>query len=68
MTDNDQWRSETRAIRGGRVNNDFSLAPVLWPSTTYFNRSVDENFAIARSTHPSKFYSRNGSPTSAVEP
>src|SRR5436190_473348 len=63
MTDNDQWRSETRAIRGGRVNNDFSLAPVLWPSTTYFNRSVDENFSIARSTHPSKFYSRNGSPT-----
>src|SRR4051812_260234 len=63
MTDNDQWHSETRAIRAGRVNNDVSLAPVLWPSTTYFNRSVDENFSIARSTHPSKFYSRNGSPT-----
>jgi len=63
MTDNDQWHSETRAIRAGRVNNDVSLATVLWPSTTYFNRSVDENFSIARSTHPSKFYSRNGSPT-----
>jgi cystathionine beta-lyase/cystathionine gamma-synthase len=59
----DEWRSETRAIRSGRTYNDSSLAPVLWPSTTYFNRSVDENFAIARSAHPSKFYSRNGSPT-----
>ncbi|MEY2434867.1 MAG: O-succinylhomoserine sulfhydrylase [Acidimicrobiaceae bacterium] len=59
----DEWRSETRAIRAGRTYNDSSLAPVLWPSTTYFNRSVDENFEIARSEHPSKFYSRNGSPT-----
>jgi cystathionine beta-lyase/cystathionine gamma-synthase len=55
--------SETRAVRAGRKNNDASLAPVLWPSTTYFNRSVDENFALATSSHPSKFYSRNGSPT-----
>src|SRR5947209_1643432 len=62
MADND-WHSETRAIRAGRTYNDASLAPVLWPSTTYFNRSVDENFEIARSPHPAKFYSRNGSPT-----
>src|SRR3954447_19412056 len=59
----DEWHSETRAIRAGRTYNESSLAPVLWPSTTYFNRSVDENFAIARSSHPGKFYSRNGSPT-----
>jgi cystathionine beta-lyase/cystathionine gamma-synthase len=59
----DEWRSETRAIRAGRAYNDSSLAPVLWPSTTYFNRSVDENLALAQSAHPSKFYSRNGSPT-----
>ena len=59
----DEWRSETRAVRAGRTYNESSLAPVLWPSTTYFNRSVDENFAIARSSHPGKFYSRNGSPT-----
>jgi cystathionine beta-lyase/cystathionine gamma-synthase len=59
----EQWRSETRAIRAGRTFNDSSLAPVLWPSTTYFNRSVDENFALARAAHPGKFYSRNGSPT-----
>src|SRR4051812_8372200 len=59
----DELHSETRAIRAGRTYNDASLAPVLWPSTTYFNRSVDENFAIATSAHPGKFYSRNGSPT-----
>jgi methionine-gamma-lyase len=58
-----EWRSETRAVRAGRAYSEGSLAPVLWPSTTYFNRSVDENFAIARSSHPGKFYSRNGSPT-----
>src|SRR3954452_24099860 len=58
-----EWRSETRAVRAGRTYNEGSLAPVLWPSTTYFNRSVDEQFTLARSEHPSKFYSRNGSPT-----
>jgi cystathionine beta-lyase/cystathionine gamma-synthase len=63
MTDSENWHTETKAIRAGRTYNDSSLAPVLWPSTTYFNRSVDENLAIARSTHPSKFYSRNGSPS-----
>ena len=42
-----EWRSETRAIRAGRTYNDESLAPVLWPSTTYFNRSVDEQYALA---------------------
>lgn len=63
MTDSENWRSETKAVRAGRAFNESSLAPVLWPSTTYFNRSVDENFEIARATHPGKFYSRNGSPT-----
>jgi cystathionine beta-lyase/cystathionine gamma-synthase len=58
-----EWRSETRAIRAGRTYNHESLAPVLWPSTTYFNRSVDEQYALALSAHPAKFYSRNGSPS-----
>jgi cystathionine beta-lyase/cystathionine gamma-synthase len=56
-------RFETRAIRSGRRFNDTSLAPVLWPSTTYFNPSVDEQSRMALSAHPPKFYSRNGSPT-----
>jgi cystathionine beta-lyase/cystathionine gamma-synthase len=58
-----EWRSETRAVRAGRTYNEGSLAPVLWPSTTYFNRSVDEEYALARAMHPGKFYSRNGSPS-----
>src|SRR5262245_23364502 len=60
---NADLHSETTAIRTGRTYNDASLAPVLWPSTTYFNQSVDEQFAMARAAHPGKFYSRNGSPT-----
>jgi cystathionine beta-lyase/cystathionine gamma-synthase len=66
MADDDahpEWRSETRAIRAGRTYNETSLAPVLWPSTTYFNQSVDEQYALALSAHPAKFYSRNGSPS-----
>jgi cystathionine beta-lyase/cystathionine gamma-synthase len=58
-----EWHSETRAVRAGRAYNEGSLAPVLWPSTTYFNRSVDEQYGLARSAHPAKFYSRNGSPS-----
>jgi cystathionine beta-lyase/cystathionine gamma-synthase len=57
------WHSETRAIRAGRTYNDSSLAPVLWPSTTYFNQSVEQQYALALSAHPAKFYSRNGSPS-----
>src|SRR3954454_21534380 len=63
MPEPEGWHSETRAIRAGSTFDESSLAPVLWPSTTYSNGSVDENLAGARSTHPSKFYSRNGSPT-----
>jgi cystathionine beta-lyase/cystathionine gamma-synthase len=58
-----EWRSETRAIRAGRTYNAESLAPVLWPSTTYFNQSVEQQYALALSAHPAKFYSRNGSPS-----
>jgi len=54
---------ETTAIRAGRAHDGESLAPVLWPSTTYFNSSVDEQLRRARGEHPATFYSRNGSPT-----
>lgn len=57
------WRLETRAIRAGRAHDGNSLAPVLWPSTTYWNSSVDEQFAMATSTRPARFYGRNGTPT-----
>jgi cystathionine beta-lyase/cystathionine gamma-synthase len=58
-----EWRFDTTAIRSGRANSDTSLAPVLWPSTTYFNPSVDEQLSMATASHPARFYSRNGSPT-----
>ena len=54
---------ETLAIRSGRRHNDTSLAPVLWPSTTYVTPSVDESLKMATAARPPKFYSRNGSPT-----
>lgn len=65
MPDPDQHDQhlDTTAIRAGRAHSGESLAPVLWPSTTYFNRSVDEQLARARAAHPAEFYSRNGSPT-----
>jgi cystathionine beta-lyase/cystathionine gamma-synthase len=57
------WRPETRAVRAGRKHDGGSLAPVLWPSTTYADSSVDEQLRRATSAHPATFYSRNGSPT-----
>ncbi len=59
----DDWRFETRAVRSGRRFNGESLAPVLWPSTTYLNASVEEQYRRATSAHPANFYSRNGSPS-----
>src|SRR6476469_6085306 len=58
-----EWRSATRAVRAGRAHDQDSLAPVLWPSTTYFERSVDKQYERATAAHPPRFYSRNGSPT-----
>jgi cystathionine beta-lyase/cystathionine gamma-synthase len=54
---------QTRAIRAGRLHDGTSLAPVLWPSTTYVTPSVDESLKMAVSPRPPHFYSRNGSPT-----
>lgn len=64
-TDDPEWRIDTTAIRAGRQHSERSLAPVLWPSTTYFHPSVDEQLVLATSAHPPMFYARNGSPTVA---
>jgi cystathionine beta-lyase/cystathionine gamma-synthase len=57
------WRIDTRAIRSGRGFAGASLAPVLFPSTTYEVATVDEHAAMAGSIHPTHYYSRFGSPT-----
>lgn len=59
----DEWRLETRAIRGGRTWSDPSLAPVLFPSTTYVVERTEEHAAMVGETRPTHFYSRFGSPT-----
>ncbi|MGH9213531.1 MAG: trans-sulfuration enzyme family protein [Acidimicrobiales bacterium] len=56
-------RLETQAICSGRQLSAPSLAPVLFPSTTYEVEAVDEHAAMARSVHPTHYYSRFGSPS-----
>lgn len=63
MTEPKDWRFDTQAVRAGRTHDGESLSPVLWPSTTYTSRSVDEQYRRATGAHPAMFYSRNGSPT-----
>jgi cystathionine beta-lyase/cystathionine gamma-synthase len=57
------WRLETRAVRSGRQWSSPSLAPVLFPSTTYEVPSVDDHAAMAGMPRSSHYYSRFGSPT-----
>lgn len=57
------WRLETTAIRSGRQWGGPSLAPVLFPATTYEVDSVDDHAAMAATPRPVHYYSRFGSPT-----
>lgn len=57
------WRLETKAIAAGRRFSAPSLAPVLFPATTYEVDSVDDHVAMAGTSRPSHYYSRFGSPT-----
>jgi cystathionine beta-lyase/cystathionine gamma-synthase len=57
------WRLETRAIRAGRQWSAPSLAPVLFPSTTYEVDAVDEHAAMATTARPTRYYARFGSPS-----
>jgi cystathionine beta-lyase/cystathionine gamma-synthase len=56
---------ETRAIRTGRVGDGTSLAPVLWPTSTFVSPTVAEARRMATSTGADRFYSRYGNPTVA---
>ena len=57
------WRLDTRAVRGGRQFSRDSLAPVLYPSTTYEVGSTDDHLRLAGTARTSRYYSRYGSPS-----
>jgi cystathionine beta-lyase/cystathionine gamma-synthase len=59
----DDWRPNTRAIRAGRQFSRDSLAPVLFPSTTYEVGSVEDHRRMAGTPRTSHYYSRFGSPS-----
>ncbi|HUW04521.1 MAG TPA: aminotransferase class I/II-fold pyridoxal phosphate-dependent enzyme [Acidimicrobiales bacterium] len=59
----DDLRPETTAIRAGRAHDGASLAPVLWPSTTYRLDDLDRARELNFAARPPDFYGRNGSPT-----
>jgi cystathionine beta-lyase/cystathionine gamma-synthase len=54
---------DTVAIRSGRVGDATSLAPVLWPTSTFASPSVDEARRMATSVGADRFYTRYGNPT-----
>lgn len=54
---------ETTAITAGRGASGDSLAPVLFPSTTYTVDTIAEQAAMVGTARPQKLYSRFGSPT-----
>jgi len=54
---------ETTAVTAGRAASGDSLAPVLFPSTTYTVDTVAEQAAMVAAPRPQKLYSRFGSPT-----
>jgi cystathionine beta-lyase/cystathionine gamma-synthase len=56
---------ETIAIRSGRVGDGPSLAPVLWPTTTFVTPTVDEARRLATTVGSDRFYTRYGNPTVA---
>ncbi|HEX2575044.1 MAG TPA: aminotransferase class I/II-fold pyridoxal phosphate-dependent enzyme [Aquihabitans sp.] len=56
---------QTRAIRSGRGGDGTSLAPVLWPTSTFVTPTVDDARRMATSVGADRFYSRYGNPTVA---
>lgn len=57
------WHVETRAVRAGRRFSRDSLAPVLFPATTYEVGSVEDHRRMAGEPRSTHYYSRFGSPT-----
>ena len=63
MPDAPHQHPETTAVTAGRRSSRDSLAPVLFPSTTYTVDTIAEQAAMVSEARPSKLYSRFGSPT-----
>lgn len=64
MTDDQRsLHPDTVAIRSGRCADGNSLAPVLYPTSTFFSETVDEARKLATSVGADRFYSRYGNPT-----
>lgn len=61
-----EHRVETTAIRAGRRADGTSLAPVLYPTSTFSVSTVEEARRMATSTGSDRFYSRYGNPTVAA--
>jgi cystathionine beta-lyase/cystathionine gamma-synthase len=59
----DRPHLETTAVTSGRSASGDSLAPVLFPSTTYSVDTVAEHAAMVGMPRTSKLYSRFGSPS-----
>jgi len=59
----DPQHLDTTAITAGRGASADSLAPVLFPSTTYTVDTIADQAAMVSAARPSKLYSRFGSPT-----
>ncbi len=58
-----QRHLDTTAVTAGRGASGDSLAPVLFPSTTYTVDAIAEQAAMVSESRPQKLYSRFGSPT-----
>jgi cystathionine beta-lyase/cystathionine gamma-synthase len=59
----DEWAFDTRAVTSGRDWSRDSLAPVLFPSTTYQVEAVDDHRRMAGVPRTAHYYSRFGSPS-----
>jgi cystathionine beta-lyase/cystathionine gamma-synthase len=62
VSDERPLRPETRAVRTGRDASG-SLAPAVWPSTTWSYDGLEAGEAHTRTLHGTGYYSRWGNPT-----
>lgn len=62
MSDERPLRPETRAVRTGRDASG-SLAPAVWPSTSWSYDGLEAGEAHARTLHGTGYYTRYGNPT-----